>query len=129
MQYRSYANEVIIMSFCFPSSFIFSRKVVSHLFQIPSSQFLTFLKADFLESNDIKKMNHLLPHFFTFCQSFEAPLLIFLFPSTIIIPSIVYVIFPTKSLGKLSSHSLLPDISISQSRSKLQFKSTNHIQS
>ena len=110
------------MIFCFPSSFIFSRKVV------PSSQILTFLKANFLVSNDIKKVNHLSPHFFTFCQSFKAPLFIFPFPFTIIIPSIVYVL-KNSSLVKLSSHSLLSDISISQSRSKLQFKSTNHIQS
>ena len=110
------------MIFCFPSSFIFSRKVV------PSSQIFTFLKANFLVSNDIKKVNHLSPHFFTFCQSFEAPLFIFPFPFTIIIPSIVYVL-KNSSLAKLSSHSLLSDISISQSRSKLQFKSTNHIQS
>ena len=115
------------MIFCFPSSFIFSRKVVFLLFQIPSSQILTFLKANFLVSNDIKKVNHLSPHFFTFCQSFEAPLFIFPFPFTIIIPSIVHVL-KNSSLAKLSSHSLLSDISISQSRSKLQFKSTNHIQ-
>ena len=116
-----FIHEVIIMIFCFPSSFIFSRKVV------PSSQIFTFLKANFLVSNDIKKVNHLSPHFFTFCQSFEAPLFIFPFPFTIIIPSIVYVL-KNSSLAKLSSHSSLSDISISQSRSKLQFKPTNHIQ-
>ena len=121
------------MSFCFPSSFIFSRKAVSPLFHMPSSQILTSLTANVLVSNDIKKVNHLSPHFFTFFQSLETPLFIFPFPFIFIIikitiPSIVFgskkLLFSTTSLVKL-----LSDSSISQSHSKLQFKSTNHIQS
>ena len=100
---RSYENEVIIMSFCFPSSFIFSRKVVSLLLHMPSSQIITSLTANFLVSNDIKKVNHLSPHFFTFFQSLETPLFIFLFPLIFII---IKITIPSIVLGSKNSYFL-----------------------
>ena len=118
------------MSFCFPSSFIFSRKVVSLLFHMPSSQILTPLTANFLVWNDIKKVNHLSPHFFTFFQILETSLFIFPFPFIFII---IKITIPSIVLG--SKDSYFPQLHLpscyrtSQSHSKLQFNSTNHIQS